>query len=149
MKVTLVCSSGGHLSQLLALRPWWDKHDRTWVTFPTLDAQSKLSEESVTWAAHPTTRNIPNLLRNFVIACRLMARDRPDVIVTSGAGVAVPFMWVARFFGVATVYLEVFDRIDTATLSGRLCRPVTDLFLAQWPEQLQHYRGSVLLGPVW
>ena len=35
----LVCSSGGHLAQLVKLRPWWEQHDRTWVCFDTTDAR--------------------------------------------------------------------------------------------------------------
>lgn len=150
MKILLAGSSGGHLTQLLCLEPWWSQHERLWVTFDTADAVSKLRDEDVVWAHHPTTRNVPNLLRNTRLAWRTLSQYRPDVVISTGAGVAAPFFWLGRRpFGAATVYLEVFDRIDTATLTGRLCRPFTDLFLVQWPEQLQHYRSSVLLGRVW
>lgn len=149
MKVLLVCSSGGHLTQLMCLRPWWEAHDRSWVTFDTEDAVSKLAGEQVTWAAHPTTRNLRNLVRNTKLAYRMLADFRPDVVVTTGAGVAVPFFWLTKLFRGSTVYLEVFDRIDSATLTARLCKPVTDLFLVQWPEQQSLYRDSVLLGKVW
>ena len=149
MKVLLVSSSGGHLSQLLCLRPWWEEHERLWVTFDTQDAVSKLEGEDVVWAHHPTTRNARNLLRNSALAWRTLSSFRPDAIVTTGAGVAVPFFWMHRHFHASSVYLEVFDRIDSRTLTGRLCRPVTDLFLVQWPEQQRLYRSSVLLGPVW
>lgn len=149
MKVLMVCSSGGHLTQLMCLEPWWSQHDRHWVTFNTQDAVSKLQGEDVTWAHHPTTRNAKNLLRNTALAWRTMASFRPDVVITTGAAVAVPFFWMHRPFHAASVYLEVFDRIETPTLTGRLCRPVTDLFLVQWPEQQKLYRSSVLLGSVW
>jgi UDP-N-acetylglucosamine:LPS N-acetylglucosamine transferase len=149
VKVLLVGSSGGHLSQLLCLRRWWEQHDRLWVTFDTPDAISKLDGEDVVWAHHPTTRNLPNLMRNTTLAWSTMSRFRPDVIVTTGAAVAVPFFWMHRHFRASSIYLEVFDRIDSRTLTGRLCRPVTDLFLVQWPEQQQLYPSSVVLGPVW
>ncbi|WP_341926714.1 PssD/Cps14F family polysaccharide biosynthesis glycosyltransferase [Nocardioides psychrotolerans] len=149
MKVLLVCSSGGHLTQLMQLQPWWQEHERHWVTFPTEDAVSKLEGEDVTWAHYPTTRSVKNLARNSVVAMRTMRDVRPDLVVTTGAAVAVPFFWLKRPFRASTVYLEVFDRIDTPTLTGRLCRPVTDLFLVQWPEQQKLYRESVLLGEVW
>jgi len=144
-----VCSSGGHLSQLLQLHNWWSEQTRRWVTFPTEDSRSKLEGEDIVWAAHPTTRSIPNLLRNSLIAWRQLRSFRPDVVVSTGAGVAVPFFWLAKILGVATVYLEVFDRIDSSTMTGRLCRPVTDLFLVQHEDQLRLYKGATLLGPVW
>lgn len=149
MKVLMVCSSGGHLAQLMCLEPWWSEHERHWVTFDTDDAVSKLTGEQVTWAHHPTTRNLKNLARNTVLAWRTMKSFRPDVVVTTGAAVAVPFFWMHRAFGASSVYLEVFDRVDSRTLTGRLCRPVSDLFLVQWPEQQALYRKSVVVGGVW
>ncbi len=142
----LVCSSGGHLDHLLVLQPWWERYNREWVTFDKVDAKSVLQAEHVVWAYHPTTRNIPNLLRNFVVAWRTMRRVRPAVVVSTGAGVAVPFFVLAKLFGSRTVYLEVYDRIASRTLTGRLCHPLTDLFLVQWESQQQLYRGSVLIG---
>lgn len=149
MKVLMVSSSGGHLTHLMRLRPWWQDQDRLWVTFRTEDAVSKLAGEEVVWAHHPTTRNLPNLARNSSLAWRTMRRFHPDVVVSTGAGVAVPFFWFHRPFHSSTVYLEVFDRIDSRTLTGRLCRPFTDLFLVQWPEQQSLYPSSVVLGTVW
>jgi UDP-N-acetylglucosamine:LPS N-acetylglucosamine transferase len=146
MKVALVGSSGGHLMQLHQLRPWWSKHDRLWVTFDTPDAQSLLADERTVWAHHPTTRNVPNLLRNLGLAWRLLRRERPDIVVSSGAAVAFPFFLVARALGVRTVYVEVYDRIDLPTLTGRLCYPLTSLFLLQWREQQRFYRRGRLIG---
>jgi UDP-N-acetylglucosamine:LPS N-acetylglucosamine transferase len=146
--VLLVGSSGGHLAQLLALRPWWGDRDRAWVTFPTPDAKSQLPGERVAWAHHPTTRNIPNLIRNAGLAARLLRTTRPSVIVSTGAGVAVPFFVLGWLRGIPTVYLEVYDRIDSPTLTGRLCRPFTRLFLVQWEEQRRFYPGSVVVGPL-
>jgi len=141
-----VCSSGGHLTQLYRLKPWWEQHDRRWVTFDTADATSLLAGETVAWAHYPTTRNIPNALRNLRLAWRLLRSERPDVVVSDGAGVAVPFFIIAKVLGSATVYLEVYDRIDSRTLTGRLCAPFTDLFCVQWPEQQALYPGSRLIG---
>ena len=144
----MVCSSGGHLAQLVALRPWASTYRTRWVTFPTADATCLLEGEDLVAAAHPTTRNVPNLLRNMVLALRLLRQERPDVIVSTGAGVAVPFFVLGRLMGVPTVYLEVFDRLDSATLTGRLCRPFTDRMLVQWDEQVPLYRGATVVGPV-
>jgi UDP-N-acetylglucosamine:LPS N-acetylglucosamine transferase len=144
----LVGSAGGHLAQLMRLRPWWQDHDRTWVTFDKPDARSLLAGESVIWAYHPTTRNIPNLVRNFVLAVRHVRRVRPDLVVSTGAAVAVPFFVVARLLRIPVVYVEVFDRIDSPTLSGRLCRPIATRFCVQWPEQQAHYPGSIVIGPL-
>jgi hypothetical protein len=148
LDLLLVCSSGGHLAQLAALSPWTSRHRRHWVCFDTPDAVSLLRGERVTWAHHPTTRNVVNLLRNLVLAWRLLTRERPDVVLSTGAGTALPFFVVARLRGIPTVYLEVYDRIDSATLTGRLCRPFTDRMLVQWDEQARLYRGAEVVGVV-
>lgn len=142
----LVASSGGHLAQLLALRPWWAGRRRTWVTFDGTAATSQLAGERVLHAYHPTTRNLWNLLRNLWLAVRTVPTTRPDIVVSTGAAVAVPFFVVARLLGIPTVYIEVFDRIDSRTVTGRLCQPMSTLFLVQWPEQQRLYPGALVIG---
>jgi hypothetical protein len=144
--VLFVCSSGGHLAQLLTLRPWWSSRRTRWVTFDTVDAISLLDGQDTVWAHHPTTRNLPNLLRNVLLAWRVLREDRPDVIVSTGAAVAYPFFVMAKLLRIPTVYIEVFDRIDSTTLTGRLCRPFTDRMLVQWEDQAVLYRDSVVVG---
>jgi UDP-N-acetylglucosamine:LPS N-acetylglucosamine transferase len=144
-KAMLVCSSGGHLLQLHRLKPWWIKRERVWVTFDMPDSRSLLEGENVRWAYHPTTRNALNLIRNLALAWRLLRRDRPHVVVSTGAGVAFPFFLVARLLGIKTVYVEVYDRIDAPTLTGRLCQPLASRFLLQWEAQKRFYpRGEVI-----
>ncbi|MEP6799465.1 MAG: UDP-N-acetylglucosamine--LPS N-acetylglucosamine transferase [Lapillicoccus sp.] len=144
--VLLVGSSGGHLAQLLVLRTWWEQRNRTWVSFETPDAQSQLVGEDVRWAHFPTTRNLPNLLRNLALAPRVMRAVRPDLVVSTGAGVALPFFIWAKVMGVPTVFIEVYDRVDSRTLTARLCRPITDRFLVQWESQQELYPGSHVIG---
>ena len=148
MKVLLVCSDGGHLAQLHQLQPWWSQHERTWLTFRKPHATSLLDGERVDWAHHPTTRNVANLLRNLVLASRVLRRERPDIVVSDGAGVAFPVFVLAWLRRIPRVYIEVYDRIDSRTMTGRLCRPFSSLFLVQWPEQQRLYKGSVVLGPL-
>jgi beta-1,4-N-acetylglucosaminyltransferase len=149
VRVMLVASTGGHLAQLLNLEQCWAEHDRHWVTFDKPDAVAALSAESVTWAHHPVTRHIPNAVRNLVLAVRTLRWTRPDVIVSTGAGVALPFFLAARFFGVRTVYVEAFERIDRPALTGILCYPITDQFCLQWEEQSRIFPDGVYVGSAW
>ena len=145
-RVLLVGSSGGHLAQLLALESWWSKHERLWVTFDTVDAVSLLEREEVAWAHHPTTRNLRNLARNLRLARRVIGEFRPDLVVSTGAGVALPFFLSAWMKRIPRAYVEVYDRLDSRTLTGRLCRPITNLFMVQWPEQAVLYPGAPVIG---
>lgn len=148
LKLLFVGSSGGHLAQMVAMREWWQHHERMWATFRTPDAEGVLRDERAVWVHHPTTRNLPNALRNLWLAVRVLVASRPDVVVSTGAGCALPFFVVARALGIRTVYVEVYDRLDSVTLTGRLCRPFTTRFCVQWPEQLDLYPGATLVGPL-
>ena len=146
--VMFVASTGGHLAQLLELESWWSGLQRTWVTFDKADARSSLKDETVHYAHHPTTRNLPNAARNLRLAERLMREVKPDLVLSDGAGVALPFFLAARRRRIPTLYLEVYDRIDSPTLSGRLCRPLASAFCTQWTEQEAMYPGAEYVGAV-
>jgi len=146
LRLMLIGSAGGHLIQLYRLRPWWEKHERVWVTFRKTDSLTLLADEEVIWAHHPTTRNLPNLFRNLRLAFQAVRRHRPDVVVSCGAGVAFPFFLAAWRHGARRVYFEVYDRIDSPTLTGRLCYPLSDLFLLQWEEQRRFYPKGKVIG---
>jgi beta-1,4-N-acetylglucosaminyltransferase len=147
----LVCSSGGHLLQLSELRDAWSAFPRAWVTFDKSDARSLLSDERVIHAYGPTNRSIPNLLRNLRLAWRVIRRERPAAILTTGAGVAVPFAWIGRLHRVPTVYVESFTRIEGLSLSARMIRPVARRLYVQWPEAARsdpgvHFAGNLFAG---
>jgi beta-1,4-N-acetylglucosaminyltransferase len=148
VKLLLVASSGGHLQQLLWMRPWWSHHDRVFVTFDTPDAREQLRGERWRSAAAPTARHLPNLARNLVLARRLLAEERPDVVLSTGAGVGVPFLWAGRARGAVTVFVETFDRVRRPSLSARLVGPFVDLFVVQREAQLHFHPRAVCLGPV-
>jgi len=147
-RVLLVASSGGHLLQLLQLADLWPQASRHWVTFETSDATSLLADERTTWAHHPTNRNIRNLLRNLRLALRMVRRRDFQAIVTTGAGVAVPFAIIGRFRGVNVVYIESMARITAPSLTGRLIYPFAHTFIVQWPELQRFYRRARALGTV-
>lgn len=144
----LVCSTGGHLLQLVALREVWQDFPHAWVTFDKSDARSLLAGERVVYAHGPTNRNLPNLLRNLGLAVRLVRELRPRVVLTTGAGVAVPFVWIGRLCGARAVYVESFTRIDKPSLSLRLIAPFADRVYAQWPELRAEVPKARSLGSV-
>lgn len=146
--VLLVCSTGGHLAQMCALRDTWEPFSRAWVTFDKSDARSLLQDEHVVYAHGPTNRSLKNLVRNLVLAVRVLRRLRPRVVLSTGAGVAVPFAWAGRLLGMRVVYVESFTRIDGPSLSCRLIAPVADRVYAQWPELPHAYPRARYVGNV-
>ena len=144
----LVASSGGHLLELVSLKAAWGTHQRFWVTFPTDDARVLLEGERVIWAYPPTNRSLKNLLKNLWLGWRVLRRERPDVVISTGAGVAVPFLWVGRVLGMRTIYIESLARIQRLSLSGRLVYPVVHRFYVQWPDLVGRYPRVIFGGRI-
>lgn len=148
MRICLVSSSGGHLAHLYMLKPYWKDKDRFWVTFDKEDARSLLEGEKIYPCYYPTNRNIKALFKNTKIAWKVLRKERPDLIISSGAAISVPFFYLGKLFGAKLIYIEVFDRINKSTLSGKIVYPITDKFIVQWNEQLKIYPKAVNLGSI-
>lgn len=148
MKVCLVGSSGGHLTHLYMLKPFWQNKDRFWVTFDKADARSLLEGEKMYPCYYPTNRSFKALVKNTVIAWKVLRKEKPDLIISSGAAVAVPFFYLGKLFGAKTIYIEVFDRIDASTVTGKLVYRVADKFIVEWEEMKQVYPKAINLGSI-
>jgi UDP-N-acetylglucosamine:LPS N-acetylglucosamine transferase len=105
-----------------------------------------LQAERVVYAYSPTTRNLWNLARNLRLAWRVVSRERPKILITTGAGVAVPFAWVARLRGARIVYVESVTRVDDLSLSAKLVAPIADRLYVQWPELAEAHPRAVYSG---
>ncbi|AWK51243.1 UDP-N-acetylglucosamine--LPS N-acetylglucosamine transferase [Clostridium beijerinckii] len=148
IKVCLVGSSGGHLTHLYMLKPFWKNKERFWVTFDKEDAQSLLEGEKVYPCYFPTNRNIKNLIRNIGVAWWVLWKEKPDLLISSGAAVAVPFFYFAKLMGKKLIYIEVFDRIDKPTMTGKMVYPIVDKFIVQWEDQKKVYPKAINLGGI-
>lgn len=148
MKICLVGSSGGHLTHLYMLKPFWKDKERFWVTFDKEDARSLLDGEKMYPCHYPTNRSIKALIINTWLAWKILSREKPDLIISSGAAVSVPFFYLGKMFGSKLIYIEVFDRIDKPTLSGKMVYPIADKFIVEWEEMKQVYPKAVNLGSI-
>lgn len=145
MKILLISSTGGHFQALQRLNTFWKKHDCCWVTFPSASTELILNGEKVYWAYSPTNRNLPNLIRNFWLAVQVIFQERPQMVLTTGAGVAVPFIILAKLVGVKTVFIESFTRVEELSLSARLVMPFLDVIYVQWEQLLAKYAKAKLI----
>lgn len=122
-KVMLICSSGGHFKYAQSLNPFLEKfQDVCWVTFQISTTESVLkTEKSVYWAHSPTNRNLPNLLRNLILAFKVLKHEQPDLVLSTGAGIAVPFLFLAKFiYKKKTIFIESKTRLRELSLSAKI-----------------------------
>lgn len=148
MKICLVGSSGGHLTHLYMLKPFWKNKERFWVTFNKEDARSKLNGEKMYSCYYPTNRNIVALIKNTFLAIKVLHKEKPDLIISSGAAVAVPFFYIGKLMGAKLIYIEVFDRYDKPTMTGKMVYPIVDKFIVQWEEEKKIYPKAINLGSI-
>ena len=112
IKVCLVGSSGGHLTHLYMLKPFWSTRERFWVTFDKEDARSLLKDEKMYPCYFPTNRSLKALIKNTKIAWKVLRKERPDLIISSGAAVSVPFFYLG-----STVERFSFARFNISAVS--------------------------------
>jgi beta-1,4-N-acetylglucosaminyltransferase len=145
MKILLVCSTGGHFKALRQLQVFWTKHESCWVTFKTNSTEKYLTDKKVYWAFSPTNRNLLNLIRNFWLAYRVLQQEKPDLVLSTGAGVAVPFIILAKLFGFKTAFVESYTRVKELSLSARLMLPFLDNLYVQWSQlQLKYPKAQLI-----
>ncbi len=144
----MVCSSGGHFLELYFLKEIWKEYDHFWVTFDKEDVSDTLKNERVYFAFSSTIRSVKNLIRNMFIAFKILYAEKPFLLVTTGAGVCVPFIYIAKLLGIKTIYIELVTRIRELSLSGKLVYPVVDKLMVQWPELQDKYGKAEYRGRI-
>jgi len=136
-KIALVSSHGGHLTELLELAPAFDGCD---VFYFCYDAD--------------TTRRLPNayltanrpydpfyFVWNVARLWSIFRRERPDLVLSTGAEIAVPAFLVAKLLRVPTVYVECGAQVTRRSVTGRVLVNLVDRFFVQWPELVEAYGG--------
>lgn len=144
--VCLVSSSGGHLELLIAVREVVESRSRTWVTSRSPRAL-ELHQSGETVRLLPGWDLKTLRPRGALAGVRMAERLRPDVVVTSGAGMVVPFCVTARALGAQVVFAETMARISTPSVSGRVLSKVAARVFVQWPEMRGVYPGAVVCRP--
>ena len=150
VKICLACSAGGHLTEILHLEPCYSKHKHFFLTFKRQDTTDLRKSEYVRFITDPG-RNPVKLLKCVYETFVALSKERPEVVISTGAGVAIPACYMAKLlFGSKVVFLESFCRVEEPSLAGRLAYPIADLFLIQWPKLSKKYgpkavyRGAIV-----
>lgn len=149
MKVCIPVAAGGHLSEALYLIEAFDGHDVFFMMSASTRART-LSYRTYLLPLSDGKPLVPRFSRLLPHMIRVLWRERPDIIFSTGAEIAVPAFYIGKLLGAKTVFVETVTHVHTPTLSGRLVYPVSDLFLVQHPQLLSRYgakacyEGSVL-----
>jgi beta-1,4-N-acetylglucosaminyltransferase len=149
MKLCLVCSHGGHLTETLQIMDAFNGHD---IFFATYHSSRETAVRAISRAYF--TQNIGmnpwRMAQAFAWAAATLRKEKPDVIISLGAEIALPFMVWGWLLGIKTIFIESWCRTEDLSLTGRLVMPIVDCFWVQWPQLLRvcdakvAYKGAVI-----
>lgn len=146
-KVVAVASGGGHWVELLRVMPAFEGCDVHYVTV-NRDYQVDIPDQPLSVISDATRWSRLALLKSALQLLMILLRERPDVVVTTGAAPGYLAIRLGRLLGARTIWLDSIANADELSLSGRMAGQVADLWLTQWPhlagEGGPQYFGGVL-----
>lgn len=146
MKIGIITSKGGHLVAIKQLSKIFRKYPHFWVTFKSEDTEEYLQNEIKYHGYFPESRNIFNAIRNTFFALKILSKEKPDVLISSGAGIAVPFFVVGKLLKIQLIFIETYDYVKYPSLTGRILYYLVDLFLVQHKIQQKWYPKAKYWG---
>ena len=139
MKICIVSSAGGHLVQCLKLLPILKKHKIFVITFEKTPLKILLKGMKTYLIENPKR----NPIKYIVFTPKfldILINENPDVVITTGAGVAVPICLFAKFFfNSKIIFIESFSRIYKPSTTGKILYNFADLFFVQWSKLREKY----------
>jgi len=147
LKVCLICSTGGHMNQIMLLSDFYNKHEHYFVTFYRNSVSCLKQKEKVYFIKDPS-RKLMWLLLNIFQSIRVLLKEKPDVIISTGAGVAVATCFLGRLLRKKVIFVEDWCRTDRPSFTGRLLYPFAGLFFVQWRGLLRFYPKAIYKGPL-
>ncbi|MDG4658480.1 PssD/Cps14F family polysaccharide biosynthesis glycosyltransferase [Ectobacillus antri] len=151
MKLCFAASSGGHLEQIMMLHPMMKEHESFIFTEKTnykFDTKG-IRNYTVTQINRRELLFVLKLCVIFIQALVIFLREKPDVVISTGALATVPICLLAKLFRKKVIFIESFSKINSPTITGRLMYKYADLFLVQWEEMKKFYPNSTYGGGIY
>lgn len=151
MKIAYIASSGGHLEQLLMLRPLMDKYESCVITEKTAYKASPTGQ--TTYYVQQVNRHewafIPKMIGIAFKSLYIFLKERPDVVISTGALAVIPFCLIAKLFGKKLIFIESFAKVTSGNLTGKFLYRFADRFYVQWESMLKVYPKAIYRGGIY
>lgn len=146
MKLCLACSAGGHLTEIMALKDFYSKHDYFFLTFERQDTKSLAEKEKVVFVDYP--KGFLSAFVSFVGCSKAILKEKPEAIISTGSHVGVFACFIGKMLGKKVVFIESFCRTKGPSKSGRIAYLFVDLFIYQWRGLQKFYPKGVYGGSI-
>jgi UDP-N-acetylglucosamine:LPS N-acetylglucosamine transferase len=148
LRICLAASAGGHISQLLKLAACWNGYETFCVT-TTEVVRNKLNKLGEVYVVGECNRQHPiRVIAVFLRCVRIVLREKPDVVISTGAAAGCMLCFLSKLFGAKVVWIDSITNVERISLSGRMVRYIADLFLVQWPELAGRNKKVEFVGTV-
>ncbi|MEM3374576.1 MAG: PssD/Cps14F family polysaccharide biosynthesis glycosyltransferase [Candidatus Woesearchaeota archaeon] len=141
-KICLIASAGGHLNEILEFKKFIDKNLIYIVTQKREDSYS-LNYKNI-YFIQDTGRNFYHVLKNIYDSFKIFLKEKPDIVISTGAGSALETMYIAKLFGKKVIFIESFSRFNSLSLTGKLIYPFADKFFVQWKSMLKYKKAEYI-----
>lgn len=146
-KFCLTSSAGGHLHELLLAIRNIDATNSYWVMYNSPHVRKFCSDKKHYFVMNTSPTNKLTWLVNAAKSLLILLRERPDVIISTGAGVSFPTMWLGKkIFGVKVIYIASAADVTQPARTPYRAYGIADIFLVQWPEMLHLFPKAKLIG---
>lgn len=147
MRICMIGNAGGHLEQLKQLRQLKDYYEIYYVTNKSISNKDLKYINYYIKAPHGKNRlsTMIGYFINTVQAIYILFRIRPQIIISTGAGIAVPIICIGKMLGIKIIFIESFARMETPSKTGKLIYKMADTFIIQH-RQLAKYYPKALYG---
>ncbi|ELK48566.1 UNVERIFIED_CONTAM: polysaccharide biosynthesis protein [Halobacillus marinus] len=151
LKVGLVSSTGGHFSELMQLVSDVSAYDCFIVTEQNKISDAMDSDIHVHFLEQQERRKwsfFRVFMTNIYRSIQILRKEKPDVIISTGAGATVPLCLFAKWSGRKVIYIESFANITAPTMTGRILYRFSDKFYIQWEELKKYYPKAEYRGKI-
>ena len=147
LHILAISSGGGHWEQLMLVLESFD--DATFAYANTIDGLAEKSGVSPAYIVRDCNRDdMMQNLRCALDVLKIIWKERPDIIISTGAAPGIIALALGKLFGAKTIWLDSVANSEKLSLSGKLAGKIADLWLTQWShlasERGPKYFGSVL-----
>lgn len=143
-QLCVACSAGGHLAEALAALQKVSV-DTCFVTKNDAHVAERLSGHRVHYVVDPHT-SVWGYMKNAVQSLYVLLCERPRIILSTGAGIALAACFFGKLFGAKVIFIENGARVTTPSKTGKLVYRIADVFYVQWKPLLKYYPRAIYAG---
>jgi len=136
MKLLVACNPGGHFTEMILLKEAFEGHDTVFLTY------ENPTTTTFPFKIYPIKRidtSFLAMLQSFLRIFIIIKTEKPKIIISTGAEIAIPVFIIGKLMGIKMVYIESWCRVKTKSGAGRIAYYLADVFLVQWPGLVKTY----------